>query len=688
MKNPSPWISVVLSLLLVIASQASFAAQRMVLLESFTNTGCGPCASANPITHTVIDEYGTLQVLNVQYHMSWPSASDPFYTTDATDCNGRRVYYAVNAVPDLATDGVKTPEPGNADGLRATLENRLATDAPLEITVGTETVGDQMTVTADITAVDDVPATGLVVRIALVEPHVHYASAPGSNGETDFYCSMRNMLPSHAGTSLTIANGQTVQVVQTGTLDAGWTDVYAVVWVQDDGDKSVLQAASSLTNTTDYAFFAGGTRSADVAGGGTTGVFDVVMSNLGLQADSYGAHLSLDVPADWQVSVCQGTTCYPPWVTDISYGLDAGEQTNLAVDINVGATVGVGTATLDIASDGDPTQTKSLTFKLIHAGTQVLCVDDDGGYAYETYYQNALTNSGRTWAAWDLAGDGKVAASQLANFDAVVWNVGLGYPSLDITDRAALADYLDGGGNLFVSGQDIGWDMCDADGYSYSTEAIAWYHTYLGTRYVRDDTNDMSLLGIDDDPISDGLSFNISGGNGANNQSYPSEIQPYGDGVACLLYSADREAGVHTQTATWRSVYFAFGFEGIATDATRNALMRNVLDWFNTSLTGIDDGVAPPTALASLGASPNPFNPTTRLSFRIDGNRDARTEVNLYGLDGRKVRTLYRGTLQPGTHSLTWDGHADDGRTVASGVYLARVRADDQQRTVKLTLTK
>ena len=159
----------VLCLLLLIATMSpALASQRVVLLESFTNVSCGPCATANPVTHSVVDEYGTLKVLNVQYHMSWPSSTDPFYTTDTADNNGRRTYYSVNAVPDLATDGVNTPEPGSAPSLRTLLDNRLATDSPLDIVISTELVGNQLTVTADITAVGDVPASGLVTRIALV----------------------------------------------------------------------------------------------------------------------------------------------------------------------------------------------------------------------------------------------------------------------------------------------------------------------------------------------------------------------------------------------------------------------------------------------------------------------------------------------------------------------------------------
>ena len=88
----------------LVAPQAASGSQRIVLLESFTNVSCPPCATANPVTHQFVEDYGTPLVLNVQYHMSWPSATDPFYLNALVDNDAARAYYGVNAVPDLEID--------------------------------------------------------------------------------------------------------------------------------------------------------------------------------------------------------------------------------------------------------------------------------------------------------------------------------------------------------------------------------------------------------------------------------------------------------------------------------------------------------------------------------------------------------------------------------------------------------
>ena len=103
----------------------------------------------------------------------------------------------------------------------------------------------------------------------------------------------------------------------------------------------------------------------------------------------------------------------------------------------------------------------------------------------------------------------------------MVWQCGVSYPTLDEDDRDALSGYLDGGGKLFLTGQDIGWDV-----HENGAEAIDWYEGYLHADYINDDTNLLTLSGVAGDPITYDLTLQISGGDGADNQEYPSDIDP------------------------------------------------------------------------------------------------------------------------------------------------------------------
>ena len=50
--------------------------------------------------------------------------------------------------------------------------------------------------------------------------------------------------------------------------------------------------------------------------------------------------------------------------------------------------------------------------------------------------------------------------------------------------------------------------------------------------------------------------------------------------------------------------------------------------------------------------------------------------VEVFDLRGRSIRTLVRGTDEPGTHTAVWDGSTDRGRAAGSGVYMIRASGD------------
>ncbi|RJS75124.1 hypothetical protein CW714_00750, partial [Methanophagales archaeon] len=197
----------------------------------------------------------------------------------------------------------------------------------------------------------------------------------------------------------------------------------------------------------------------------------------------------------------------------------------------------------------------------------ILIVDDDQGANYETYYKNALHANGYNYSYCSSPPD----ASVLLNYSVVIWLTGDDYTStLTPTEQANLQTYLNNGGNLFISGQDIGYDIGGS----------SFYHDYLHANYVRDDTDIYTLNGVSGDPISDGLTIGISGGDGANNQWYQSEISPRDESASTVFnYAGDGCGAIKADTGTYKVVYFAFGFEAINNTADRNMVMDRVMRW-------------------------------------------------------------------------------------------------------------
>ncbi len=84
--------------------------------------------------------------------------------------------------------------------------------------------------------------------------------------------------------------------------------------------------------------------------------------------------------------------------------------------------------------------------------------------------------------------------------------------------------------------------------------------------------------------------------------------------------------------------------------------------------------------------SPNPFNPSTSISFSLPEAGIA--SICVYDLKGRKTATLQNGFMGAGKHSIIWNGKDSTGRDVASGVYILRLEAGGKRHSRKVTLLK
>ena len=91
------------------------------------------------------------------------------------------------------------------------------------------------------------------------------------------------------------------------------------------------------------------------------------------------------------------------------------------------------------------------------------------------------------------------------------------------------------------------------------------------------------------------------------------------------------------------------------------------------------------SAFALSQNAPNPFNPTTEISYAVDGGH---TSLVIYNVAGQAVRTLVDGNVTAGAHTITWDGKDNMGRSVASGVYTYRLVSGDRQLVRRMTLVR
>ena len=81
---------------------------------------------------------------------------------------------------------------------------------------------------------------------------------------------------------------------------------------------------------------------------------------------------------------------------------------------------------------------------------------------------------------------------------------------------------------------------------------------------------------------------------------------------------------------------------------------------------------------------PNPFNGRTVIEYRLP--TQAEVELRVYNVAGQHVATLVEDSRGPGTYAISWDGRDHAGRPLANGIYLYRLRSDQQQELVRKLL--
>jgi hypothetical protein len=131
----------------------------------------------------------------------------------------------------------------------------------------------------------------------------------------------------------------------------------------------------------------------------------------------------------------------------------------------------------------------------------------------------------------------------------------------------------------------------------------------------------------------------------------------------------------------------AFRFDDFTTEPGRRYTYRVVVLEKGEAVTSFETSVTTPTPQFSLDQNrPNPFNPTTKISFVIPSKVNARLAI--FDVQGRLVRRLVDEEMPPGFKEVVWDGRSDHGMQAASGIYFYQLRAGKNVLTRKMVLMK
>jgi hypothetical protein len=321
----------------------------------------------------------------------------------------------------------------------------------------------------------------------------------------------------------------------------------------------------------------------------------------------------------------------------------------------------------------------------------VLVVDDDDGESYEEYLETELINLSSEYGIITSEYI-PVNVDSINTFNIILWNTGVTEPGVSTVEINVIKTFLDNGGNLYLNGVDIAYQLADPASPYYTSETIDFFTNYLHSSYILREHSALITQGINGDPITDGIGMmNIVGGTGANtiNHSaghYANQISAEGMSNANILsfwLKPDEHPGIRAfHGISGKVVFTTFGFETIALAERRSLFAERIIDWLNIPVS-VDDNNSDfsPVSFELMQNYPNPFNPNTSITYRIP--ETSLVSIKVYDLISREVAVLVNEVKQSGSYQINFGSE-----NLASGVYFYKMTAGDFSSVKKMNLLK
>ncbi len=320
----------------------------------------------------------------------------------------------------------------------------------------------------------------------------------------------------------------------------------------------------------------------------------------------------------------------------------------------------------------------------VNIGTaEIIWVNGPGHADFGPVYQN-IARSARMNVDF-INGSGVVEnPDTLEHYPTVIWCTDdRRFSPLTGAEQDAIASFLDHGGDLIVSGQDLAFGLYRAG----EKEDSLFAQQYLGIALEQDQVNAGTIVGVKSDTLFSDLKVVLRGIYGIRNQEQVDGLLPVDGAEPVLNYFPARFcAGVKFAYSLQSNVVsLGFGLEGVCGPKYTSAadLLQRILTSFSGGAARIPVPAGKPAAEFDLLTNyPNPFNSSTRLRFSVDRHQSIRLDV--YNLMGQYVNTLFKQKVHAGHYFCLWNGRDSQGRKVPAGVYFGRLNGENQQRIVKM----
>jgi hypothetical protein len=568
---------------------------RTVLLEQYTGINCGFCPNDHLEATAILNSYPD-KVVALNIHAG-PFAVPQGGQIDLRSMAGDQLYNFFN--PTTIQNGLvgRTAYNGailnGRDSWLDATDNVLSQSSPVNIGLASTFNPNTRDLTVDVGIhyTDNSPGGNDRISVYLIENDISGFQADFVNGAQPSY-NHRNVLRA-AITGVwgdevfvgTMGHNETRQYTFNVPLNFNinncsvitaigefQSEIYQVKEVAADGGTTLIVASLQLTSSNPYT----------AGSAGSPSVFNLDCISSLTTPDDFTFDLnSSNAPADWTASYVVNSNSYNGPQT---LNLPNGTVIPLSVQITPGSTVGVGDYRFTISSVSNPNAPILVQELHVISGVTDLIIDNPGAELYGPLYDAGLALAGQSGATRTPVSTmvNYSTAGVLTDVNNLYYNVSNTMPSFNDATVAQLSDLMDNGVNLFITGQDIGWDVASGDPNASGTPAgLDFYTNYL-----------MAAFADDGSPLNDTILFYSGDGVygwtpgsavntifGAN--TYPEEILPVGSAIPVLRYNTPfKIGGIRVETTTHKVVYLGIGIEQFADAAVASEVIKRAHDWF------------------------------------------------------------------------------------------------------------
>ena len=673
---------------------------RNVVLEEFTGINCGYCPDGHAIAESVFtDNPGRVNIINVHTgSYSVPSGGQPDFRTSFGSS------LASNAgVTGFPAGTINRHQFSGASGLAISRSAwEMGSDSifpqisPVNVgmTSTFDTATRELTVEVELYYTDNSPSGTNYINVAFLQNHV-YAYQNGGGSNYDHKHILRYLITGQWGDTVTsTTQGSLVSRTYNYTVPDEYNGIVCEI--------SNCEVTVFVSETQTGEIFTGVTAGAD--GGSNNGgaalclgeittVSEAFLESTAADTNTFTLNatsflegteemkffLSGNAPPDWDAYFEINSTVY----TDTAIlNLTKSVPETVSVIVIPGNTPELCSYSLSMQSTNYPQAPVVIKEISVISGITDLVVTGSGSsgngiaYNWESEYTDGLDYAGNQTYASTTAGimQQGISAGEFSGVNNVFLNIGWSFPTLTDAEANALMSFLDNGGNLFISGQDIGWDIMSGSQYANGTATTQHFFTnYLHAGYVDDGSSSNSTLSIFPGdtvfPLSSGSSItDVYGG------MYPDQISASGGAIPVFYYNTDttKIAGIRYSNGTYKIVYIGVGVEMLLNNSIKNAIIKDAHNWFYNLPADIQPK-AKAIPAEQVSVYPNPF----QNQFTIEACSTSGGIIEIMDICGNIIKKV---EIAPG--SEIHEKISLDSRE--QGIYVVKVSSGKSVRYLKV----